>query len=300
VDALYLFPEAGERLVGLVVGKQPIGDFISLVDAAWGQKAILAVDAGPEQIAPLRPDLVLLRSFMAESLGRPLEILGIPIVYLDLETPEQYFRDMAVLGQLLGNEERVREIEAFYRARLDALEEAGAGLGAGQRPRVLLVQYSDQGGGAALNVPSTSWIQTIEVELAGGAPVWSEAAKSGGWTVVNFEQIAAWDPDTIFVIDYDADSAATVELLRADVRWQALAAVQSGRIYGFPSDIFSWDQPDPRWILGVTWLASRIYPEADLEIDMRQEVAAFFRQMYSMDEAAIEAQIVPRLKGNIE
>jgi iron complex transport system substrate-binding protein len=298
VDTLYLFPETSQRLVGLVVGKQPIGDFVSLVDPTWDQKAILAVDAGPEQIAPLQPDAVLLRSFMAESLGRPLEILGIPVVYLDLETPEQYFRDITVLGQLLDNEPRAREIETFYQSRLD--EVAQAVVSADQKPRVLLVQYSDQGGEVALNVPSVSWLQTTEVELAGGTPVWSEAAQGGGWTVVNFEQIAAWDPDKIFVIHYDADSAEVVEMLQADVKWQALTAVQRGQIYGFPTDIFSWDQPDPRWILGVTWLASKIHPGALAEIDMQQEAIQFFRQMYGLEEAAVQTQILPRLKGNVQ
>lgn len=300
VDALYLFPEAQERLAGLVVGKQPVGDFVSLVDPAWEQKTILAPDAGPEQIAPLQPDVVLLRSFMADSLGRALEELKVPVVYLDLETPEQYFRDVAVLGQLLGNAARAEDIRAFYRSRLDRVEEAVADLNAEQKPRVLLVQYSGQGGEVALNVPSAAWLQTLEVELAGGAPVWKEAAPGGGWTVVNFEQIAAWDPDQIVVVSYKNDSAQVVASLKADPQWQALQAVRSGAIYGFPADIFSWDQPDPRWILGVTWLVGKMHPDLFPGLDMRQETVEFFSQMYGLDEAAVETSILPNLKGNVE
>lgn len=60
----------------------------------------------PEQIALLDPDVVILRSFMADKLGRPLEEMDIPMVRVDLETPEQYFRDVATLGELFGNEAR--------------------------------------------------------------------------------------------------------------------------------------------------------------------------------------------------
>jgi iron complex transport system substrate-binding protein len=300
VNTLYLFPEAGQRLVGVVVGQQPLGEFISLVDPTWDQKITLAPDAGPEQIAPLQPDIVLLRSFVADSLGRPLKELDIPVVYFDLETPEQYFRDVAVMGQLLGNATRAEAIRDFYQSRLDHIEQTVADLSTEQRPRVLLVQYSDQGGEVALKVPSTAWIQTTEVELAGGAPVWKEAAPSGGWTVVNFEQIAVWDPDQIFVVSYQADSAQVVAKLKANPQWQALQAVQSGAIYGFPGDIFSWDQPDPRWILGVTWLAGKIHPDRFPNLDVEREAVAFFSQMYGMDEAAVEASILPSLKGNVK
>jgi iron complex transport system substrate-binding protein len=300
VNTLYLFPEAQERLVGLVVGKQPIGDFVSLLDPTWDQKTALAPEAGPEQIAPLQPDVVLLRSFMADSLGRSLEELDIPVVYLDLETPEQYFRDVAVLGQLLGNPARAEVIRDFYRSRLGRVEAAVGGLSDEQKPRVLLVQYSAQGGEVAFNVPPAAWLQTMEVELAGGAPAWIEAAQGGGWTVVNFEQIAAWDADQIVVVSYQADSAQVVANLKTDPQWQALTAVQNGAIYGFPGDIFSWDQPDPRWILGVTWLAGKIQPDLFAGLDMRQEAVEFFAQMYGLDETAIQASLLSDLKGNVE
>jgi iron complex transport system substrate-binding protein len=300
VDTLYLFPEAGERLVGLVVGRQPVGEFISLVDPAFGDKAILEPGAGPEQIAPVDPDVVLLRSFMAETLGRSLEEIDLPIVYLDLETPEQYFRDVVTLGQLLGNDERAGEIRAFYETKLENVTSAVSALAPEEQPRVLLLQYSEQGGEVALDVPSASWLQTLEVELAGGIPVWTEAAQAGGWTVVGFEQIAAWDPDQILIVHYNADSAQTATRLASDAQWQALRAVQAGQIYGFPADIFSWDQPDPRWILGLTWLAKTMHPELFTETGMMAEVSAFFSEMYRLTPETIEAEILPRLKGDVE
>ena len=76
--------------------------------------------------------------------------------------------------------------------------------------------------------------------------------------------------------------------------------MQSGAIYGFPGDIFSWDQPEPRWILGVTWLAGKIQPDRFPDLDMQQEAVEFFSQMYGMDEAAVEASILPKLKGNVK
>ncbi len=299
VETLYLFPQAAERLAGLVVGRQRPGDFLRFVDPTFEEKAVLEVEAGPEQIAPLHPDVVILRSFMAETLGEPLEQLDIPVVYVDLETPEQYFRDIVTLGQLLGDKGRAEEIRSFYQARLDRVSEGLQGLTEDEKPRVLIVQYTDQGGQVALNVPSVTWIQTAEAELAGGSPVWVDASQGGGWTIVNFEQVAAWDPDQIYLISYQVDPMQVAAELAADPRWQALAAVQEGELYGFAADIFSWDQPDPRWILGVNWLASKIHPDRFADLDLVDEVSQFFGQMYGLDQAAIQAEILPNLKGSV-
>lgn len=300
IDTLFLFPEARERVIGLVIGRQNPGAFLNLVDPSFEQKEVLEVEAGPEQIAPLHPDVVIMRSFMAESLGGPVEQLDIPVVYVDLETPEQYFRDLATIGQLFGNSARAEEIEAFYQSGLGTVEDQLQDLGDEQKPLTLLLQYTEQGGEVALNVPSASWLQTAEVELAGGNPVWKDAAQGGGWTVVNFEEIAAWDPDKVFVISYGSDSAEVVNKLKSDSQWQALKAVQNGEIYGFAADTFSWDQPDPRWILGVTWLAGKLHPDRFPDLNMMQEASEFFEQMYGLDESTIQEKILSSLKGDVE
>jgi len=300
VETFYLFPEAKERVVALVSSRQKPGDFLAFVDPAFSQKTLLEADAGPEQIAPHDPDVVIMRSFMAETLGRTLQELDIPVVYVDLETPEQYFRDVTTLGQLLGNKARAEEIQAFYRSYLDDVAQPLQGLSKEQKPRVLVLQYSDIGGQVTFNVPPASWIQTAEAELAGGIPVWKEAAQGGGWMAVNLEQIAAWAPDIVFVVHYGADSAEIADRLKADPQWQALKAVKKGQIYGFASDIFSWDQPEPRWILGVTWLAGKTHPDRFPDLNMMHKVSRFFIEMYGMEETSTKAHILPHLKGDIE
>jgi iron complex transport system substrate-binding protein len=296
-DAFYMFPEAGQRLTGIERRNQSENDFLPLIDPAYDDKTFLESNAGPEQIAPLKPDVVLLKSFMAGKLGQPLEQLGIPVVYVDLENPEQYSRDIAILGQLLSNPARAQEIVDFYQQRVDRVQQAMTGLTNEPKPSVLLLQYSDRGGEVAFSVPPVAWLQTTLTELAGGTPVWTEAAKKGGWTVVGFEQIAAWNPDQIYVINYFFDPVAVVEQLKADPKWQELKAVQNDQLFVFAKDFYSWDQPDSRWILGLQWLATKIQPERAAEIDLRQAVNEFYTQMYGLDPATIEAEVMPLMKG---
>jgi iron complex transport system substrate-binding protein len=137
------------------------------------------------------------------------------------------------------------------------------------------------------------------VEIAGGSPVWKELGASGGWTVVNLEQVAAWDPDQIYIIDYAGNASEVKHTLNDNPIWSSLQAGQNGQLFAFASDFYSWDQPDPRWILGLEWLATKIHPDLTPDIDIVQEVNAFYSQLYGMDQEKINADVLPRLSGDL-
>jgi iron complex transport system substrate-binding protein len=297
-DAVYLFPAASSRVVTL--GKNTQGkDFMPVIDPNYESKTKLETEVGAEQVVAAKPDVVLLKSIMAEKLGKPLESLGIPVVYLNFETPDQYRRDLAVLGQLFQDEARARQLIAFYQERTDRVSQALADLQEEQNPRVLLLYYTNRDGAVAFNAPPLTWMQTLLTQMAGGRPVWKDAQLGQGWTKVSLEQIAAWDADQIYIIAYFNNVNDVVKQLKADPQWQALRAVKQGQLHGFAGDYYSWDQPDPRWILGLTWLAAKIHPERFPGLDIQQEARAFFKEFYNLDEAAYQKYIQPNLVGDL-
>jgi len=297
LHVLYMFPQARLRLVGMEQ-KGPGGDeFLALVDSTLSRKTILRTP-GPEEIAALHPDLVLSRGSTIDPLAMALDRLRIPVVYLGLETPEQFSLDVTNLGVLLGDPGRARQINTFYQSRLAHIR---AGWQGAARPRVLLLEYSDRGGPAAVRVPARPWMQTLEVERAGGEPVWLDAADfTSGWTVTNVEQIARWDPDQIVVVVwYTLDPAHVLATLRADPQWSALRAVKTGELHAFPSDVYGWDSPDPRWLLGTTWLAKALHPDRFADLDLDAEVHAFFGTLYGLDASVIDTSIRPRIRLDV-
>ena len=240
-----------------------------------------------------------MKSSNAESIGTPLEALGVPVVYVDFETPEQYTRDLGTLGQLFGNEARARELIAYFEERVERTTTALAGLEDAQKPNVLLLYYSAKDGAVAFNVPPLGYIQSTLVELAGGRLAWRDAQLGKGWTTVTLEQIAAWDPDQVYVVSYVADVDDVVASLEADPQWQGLRAVGEGHLFAFPADYYSWDQPDPRWALGLAWLGAKIHPDRFAGLDMDKETRSFFRDLYGLDDAAYERDILPHLSGDL-
>lgn len=298
-DAIYLFEDAAQKVVALENRNQSAFSFLPVVDPGINEKEIFAKNAGPEQIAATQPELVILKSFMAEQLGEPLEQLSIPVVYLDLETPEAFYKDIFVLGQVFGKPDRAEKIIGFYQERVSRVEELVSDVGQDQKPRVLILQYSGSGGEVAFKVPPVSWLQTSMVEISGGSPVWTDLEISGGWTVVNLEQIAAWDPDQIYLIEYAGNaSVIKIDLMQNPI-WGNLRAVQDDQLYAFGYDFYSWDQPDTRWILGLQWLATKIHPDLTGEIDIMEEVIAFYTTLYNLDSEVIDLEILPNLTGDL-
>ncbi len=298
-DAVYLFPGGSDRLTGVEIGRDSSAAFAELVDPDLADRTILQKNVGPEEIAGTDPDLVILKSYMANDLGAPLEQLGIPVLYVDLENVEQYERDIEVLGTVLGETDRAAEVLSFYRDRVRRITLTTEGLADDARPSVLVLKHDASEGTASFDVPPASWLQTTMVTLAGGRPVWIDEAVGSGWTRVGFEQVAAWNPDQIHIISYTGDSEAVANDLQTDPAWQALDAVGTGSIYGWPGDFTSWDQPDSRWILGLTWLFTKVQPDLAGDINVRDEIELFFTEMYRLSPEDVDSEVVPVLFGSL-
>ncbi len=299
-DAIYLFPEAGNSIVALGDTNQGTSNFIPMIDPTYDTKTVLDGSAGAEQIAAEQPDLVIMKSMNAEKLGSPVEALGIPVLYMDFETADQYQRDLATLGQLFQNPAKAEELAAWYQGKLDAVTSTLSSLTDDQKPRTLLLYYSDKEGTIAFNVPPLSWMQTYLIKTGGGTPVWEDANLGSGWTTVNLEQIAAWNPEVVFVVSYFVNVDDVVAQMKADPQWMLLDAVKNDKLYAFATDIYSWDQPDTRWPLGLNWVAAKLHPDLFPDYEAIPEAKEFYKNLYGMDEAAFEANILPVFKGDIK
>jgi iron complex transport system substrate-binding protein len=299
-DAIYTFPEAGDKIVAMGSAKQGANDAVALIDPNGASKETLVGDTvGAEQIAAVTPDLVIMKSSNKDKLGTPLEALGITVVYLDFETPEQYTRDLTTLGQIFQNEARANELIKYYTDKTEAVTKATASLTDAQKPSVLVVYYNSKDNTVSLNVPPLSWIQTTQVIDAGGNPVWKDSELGKSWTTVTIEQIASWNPEYIFVVSYFTPISDVLATLKADSQWSELKAVKDNKLIGFASDVYSWDQADTRWILGLTWMAGRLHPDLFPNLDIKAEAQNFYQTLYNMDSATFESKIVPLFSGDL-
>lgn len=263
--------------------------------AGGGEVALpLYTEGSAEDIAAAAPDLVLLKT-SSRLFGESLEPLGVPVAYLGLETAADYRRDLALLGTLLGAEDEAAAIWAWYEAQLEAVATAArrARESGAAAPRVLVCEVAEGRGTEVCRVPPPDWIQTWMAEAAGGIPVWTNGLVPGQWATVTLEQVAAWDPDALVVIGYGQGADRAVEALGRSEAWTALRCWRNGRVYAMPGDMYSWDLPTPRWILGLTWLATRLLPAEAAEGLSVADAATGFYGLMGVPAESVRERLVP-------
>ena len=294
----YLFPSRVERLLAVENRSQSPDKFLELIDDGYQSKLLLEKGASVEQIAPLNPDLVLLKTSMREEIGIGLEEVGIPVIYVSFEDIENIFDDIRVIGKVLDEEERAEEIINVYQKTYSEINDQIKSVSSVKN--VLLLQATNIDQKYSFQVPSSSWLQTQMVEDLKSNPIWVPASLSGGWTDVNFEQILNWNPDDIFVINYRGQSNEIILGLKTNELWKSFLTDNKANLASFPYDFISWDQPDPRWILGYTWMASELYPEQIALDYLSETVKNFYTFFYGIKEDHIESEILPLISIYLE
>jgi iron complex transport system substrate-binding protein len=300
INFLYLFKTASQKLLALEKRAQTPEDYLKLVDPNIEKKYLLEKGASAEQIVPLNPDVVILKSSMRNTIGKPLEDLSIPVVYVEFENVDQIYRDIRVLANILNEPKRGEEIIANYQTIFQQIQQKVLSNSNSKNPSVLILQAVATDQKYVFSIPAANWLQTDLVEKAGGMPVWKESNQSGGWTDVNMEQISVWDADMVFIVNYQGNAPEIVLKLKNDQIWQNLKSVKNGNIFAFPYDYLSWDQPDPRWILGYGWLAYKLNPQKFSGLEMESLIINFYENFFLMNETTIQEKIIPKIADNIK
>jgi len=289
---MYLFESADKKLLALEKRSQSADGFLKLLDTTIDKKFILEKGAGAEQIVPLNPDMVILKTSMRDTIGKPLEDLSVPVVYVEFENIDQIYRDLRIFADILNEpqlgEELVSSYQKYYQEIQDTLKNKAT-----DKPAVLILLAETEDQKYIFKVPAANWLQTDMVEKAGGNAIWKETNQAGGWTEINMEQISNWNADLIYIVNYQGMAREIVADLKKDEIWKNLNAVKNQRIYAFAFDFLSWDQPDPRWILGYGWMAFRQNPQIVSVTEIQNLIKGFYKNFFNLDESVIAEKITP-------
>ncbi|MBM3136797.1 MAG: ABC transporter substrate-binding protein [Chloroflexi bacterium] len=298
VNFFYLFETANEKISAIERRSQSADSFLAILDPDIESKYSLERDANVEQIAPFEPDAVVLKTTMRESVGLGLEEVGIPVVYIEFESVDQIYRDLAIFAALLGEQDRGAELIADYQNIKTEIDERV--IESTSPLNVVLAQAEDQEGEVIFSVPPAAWLQTAMVQDLGANPLWLEASQGGGWADVNIEQIINWNPDLFFVVNYQGNGPAIVETVSNDPLWQNINAIENNQVFPFGFDFLSWDQPDPRWILGYSWMANKLYPEQVASEETIDIIKNFYVDFYGLTEDEYSEFVAPRIESFFE
>ncbi len=242
-------------------------------------------EANVETVLRLKTDLIVdlgMTSGTYVSLAeRVQQATGIPYLLLDgaLDALPATYR---LLGPVLGAAEAGEARADFIARHLAAISDTLRDVPQDRRPRVYLAR-----GARGLESARAGSINVEAVERAGGRNVVGEAMGPGALVAVSMEQVLAFDPDVIIVLDPDFFAR-----MAADPLWAQLRAVRTGRAVLAPQLPFPWVDypPSVNRVMGVIWLAQLFFPDR-FAFNVRVEAREFYKLFYhrALEEAELDA-----------
>ncbi|MDR0842706.1 MAG: ABC transporter substrate-binding protein [Acidobacteriota bacterium] len=204
-----------------------------------------------------------------------LEKLGIPVVSVASDGVEKYADTFDFLGKLLDRQTRTGALSSYARKALSEVKSTVAGIPAARRVKVYNTRMS-----GGLNSACDTSLHAELIPLAGGVnPVRCITHGFTGIEIINMEQVLVMNPDVIVTLD-----ATFAQNIYRDERWTGLRAVKSKRVYLAPSLPINWfdGPPSHMGLLGVQWLANRLYPQTYRK-DIEKEATAFIKLFFQTD-----------------
>lgn len=246
VEILYALGAGGQ-----VVGRDEFTNYpleaLSLpsVGGSFGQYS-------SEVIVDLKPDLVLAAEINTPEQVQALQDLGLTVFYLSNPTDlEGMFQNLMVVGKLTGRESEAESLVASLSERAAAAIETASR--ASERP-VVFYELDSTDPAAPYTAGPGTFIDLL-INLAGGQN--AAGGVSSPWVQLSVEELLVINPDIILL--GDAAYGVTVESVHERTGWDAIEAVQSGKIYPFDDDLAS--RPGPRLVDGLEELVKLLHPD---------------------------------------
>ncbi|MDI6768639.1 MAG: cobalamin-binding protein [Anaerolineales bacterium] len=251
-----LTPATTEILFAVGAGSQVIGrdmfsDYpaeaqsVSDIGGSWGEYNL-------EAILALQPDLILAGGINPPELVASLEGLGLTVYFMpNPATLDELYTNLETVGSLTGHEAEADALVESLRARVAAVDEKLLPLS--YAPTVYYELDATNPTKPFTAGPGT--FVDLLIARAGGINIGS--ALSGQWAEISLEELVVQNPAIIIL--GDSAYGETPEKVAARPGWEALAAVQNGRIFPFDDNLVS--RPGPRLVDGLEALAKLLHPD---------------------------------------
>ena len=186
-----------------------------------------------------------------------------------IQQPYAYLEFVRLVAEKAGEPEKGEELISFIRTRLE-LVHALAAKNSGHK-----VYYCM---GSPLFALNAGRMENNLVTFSGSMSINKQLQKEGKPGVnVSPSFINENNPETIFISGFLSRPLDEFYALCRQYGIEA-DAVKQKRIYAVPP---SWDFGNPRWILGLMYIADKLYP-GDSGIDLKREADEFYLQFYGM------------------
>lgn len=259
-------PAEPERIVSLAPSNTEI---VCALDACDQLVGVTDFDDYPDQVADVPdvvigavvdielvvaadPDLILAagNELTSSAVITELTDLGYPVLVLYPESLDEVLDNVRLVGAAINAGELAEALVGEMQDRIAGVVDAVAGA---DRPRTFYEVGVFEG--AIYTAGQDSFLASL-ITLAGGDPITGDALT----TAIALEDLITADPELILLGDAAYDPSITPDSVAARPGWNAMSAVQGGRIVVVLEDPVI-TRPGPRIVDGLEALARVIHPD---------------------------------------
>lgn len=213
-----------------------------------------------ETLIEARPDVVIAsaKNDSQKALKDNLDDLGIPVLYFDVSSFEDYLRVLEQMSRMTGDAKAYEKAGSDIAAEMEAIQSLVPDQG---HPKVLALRATGKGV-KALNDESSvlgAMLHDLQAE---------NIASQGMLDTLSAEEIIDQDPDMIFLVFQGSDLTAAKNqasaLLEQSQAWDSLRAVQNGNVYVLNGKYYNL-KPNENWARAYASLYQLVYPEENHE-----------------------------------
>jgi iron complex transport system substrate-binding protein len=211
-------------------------------------------DPSLEQLAGVRPDLIVINKAQAPFLEDTLKQLGFQILKTSNQSVEEVYAAMISIGHATGNEAEAAKLVASTREGLARVAHKTARL---RKPRVVLIVDRMPGTLRDLYTATDGSYLAELIGIAGASLAVPPVAH--GYKKLNKEDLLALDPDIILDFIQGPKSRFAGDPMDAWKEMPELKAVRNHHVYGVNEDFVP--HASQRMVLTAELFAKLIHPE---------------------------------------
>ena len=282
-----------DKIVGVEsTWERDLGDYIADIWPAIKEMKTPGTLSQPniEEIAALRPDIVIVASQSDQASAAKLREMGIPVAVISLrgegkqaeaQNPRLSNADKAytdglhnaieILGHLTGRDAKAKELWAFAEESRAIVEKAVGDIPDAERVTAIPVSSKHMVYG------NDKYVGCMLLRAGAVNPAAKDIQGNGEY---NVESLAKWNPDVIISQDRYPE---VYKELTTDPAYAQLRAVQNGNVINAPYWAKPWGNPDADSVaLGELWLAHMFYPSKVSADVVLERAKAFYETFYGV------------------
>jgi iron complex transport system substrate-binding protein len=229
-------------------------------EAQKKQKVGGTINPSIEEVAALRPDVVLMTSINRFETERALDNLNIPVYATDPHNVQEILSSTIKLADALGVAQNGVTLAGELQQRLSDLQQR---IGELAPRRVLFVVWTEP----LISVGKNTFIADA-LRKAGAVSI---VETTQDWPKVSLEEVVRLQPEFLVFTTQNDERAPDLVALSALPGWRSLEAVRNHR-FVMVSDAVN--RPAPRIVAAIEDMARQLHPEAFVDSPGGQPLAA--------------------------